>query len=146
MYRPLLWLVIISVFGFSHSQFCFSCCHFYFQRKKCNNTLTPLEFKLDDVNKASCREDAWILAGEKVFFQNSSLGLFFLDFFVRLFVCFLPSYDSSFSPVFCSLALHWMFKAGMGCDGEGSSRLPSCGAEAPCVSLLTYRPQAALPH
>lgn len=118
MYRPLLWLVIISIFGFSHSQFCFSCCDFCFQRKKCNNTLKHLEFELDDVNKASCREDIWILAGEKVFFQNSSS--------VFLFVRRGRKNKQFLSPVFCSFSflvlqgLRWMLTAGVGPDGKGS--------------------------
>lgn len=121
MYRPLLWLVIISVFGFSHSQFCFSCCHFYFQRKKCNNTLTPLEFKLDDVNKASCREDAWILAGEKVFFQNSSLGLFFWTFlFICLFV-FFPPMTVPFLQYFAPLHCTGCSKLAWGVTGKGAA-------------------------
>lgn len=117
MYRPLLWLVIISVFGFSHSQFCFSCCHFCFQRKKCNNTLKHLEFELDDVNKANCREDAWILAGEKVFFQNSSLGLVF----GVLFVFFLPPMTLPFLQCFVPLHCTECSKLTWGVMGKGAA-------------------------
>lgn len=49
---------------------------FVFKEKKCSRTSKHVESELDDVNKASCGEDAWILAGGKV------VSIFFLGAFV----------------------------------------------------------------
>lgn len=106
---------------------------FVFKEKKCSRTSEHVESELDDVNKASCGEDAWILAGGKV------VSIFFLGAFV------FPLFPSSFlSPVVFCLAflvlqgLLWLFPARLWSAGKGM--------DTAVVWCLAYCPWADLQH